>query len=193
MGAFLDWGLMNDLLLPFKEQTYKVEEGDNVLVALYVDKSNRLCATMKVYDFLSTDSNYKEGDIVTGMVYDKIDAFGVFVAVDNIYSALIPNNEIFKPLKYGEIVKARITSIREDNKLTLSLREKSYIQMDSDADMILELLKDEGGFLPYHDKSNSEDIKKKFNISKNAFKRAIGKLYKNGSIIIEDNGIRLSK
>ena len=94
------------------------------------------------------------------MVYDKIDAFGVFVAVDNIYSALIPNNEIFKPLKYGEIVKARITSIREDNKLTLSLREKSYIQMDSDADMILELLKDEGGFLPYHDKSNSEDIKK---------------------------------
>ena len=193
IGAFLEWGLMKDLLLPFKEQTYKVEEGDNVLVALYVDKSNRLCATMKVYDFLSTDSNYKEGDIVTGMVYDKIDAFGVFVAVDNIYSALIPNNEIFKPLKYGEIVKARITSIREDNKLTLSLREKSYIQMDSDADMILELLKDEGGFLPYHDKSNSEDIKKKFNISKNAFKRAIGKLYKNGSIIIEDNGIRLSK
>lgn len=193
IGAFLDWGLIKDLLLPFKEQTYKIQEGDDVLVALYVDKSNRLCATMKVYDFLLTSSSYKKGDTVTGIVYDRIDAFGTFVAVDNIYSALIPNNELFKPLRMGDTVKARIVDIRDDKKLTLSLRDKSYIQMDSDAEMILQHLTKEGGFLPYHDKSDSEDIKNKFKLSKNAFKRAIGKLYKNGTITIEDDGIRMIK
>lgn len=193
IGAFLEWGLVKDLLLPFKEQTQTVKEGDDVLVALYVDKSNRLCATMKVYDYLLSNSKYKSGDIVSGIVYDKIDSFGAFVAVDNIYSALIPNNELFKPLKYGDIIRARVTNIREDKKLTLSLRDKAYIQMDSDSEMILEALTLEGGFLPFHDKSDAEAIKNKFQISKNAFKRAIGKLYKNGSITIEDDGIRLIK
>lgn len=193
IGAFLEWGLIKDLLLPFKEQTHNVKEGDSVLVALYVDKSNRLCATMKVYDYLLSDSKYQTEDIVSGFVYDKIDAFGTFVAVDNIYSALIPNNELFRPLKYGDIIKARVVNIREDKKLTLSLRDKSYIQMDSDAEMILEHLASQGGFLPFHDKSDANDIKDKFQISKNAFKRAIGKLYKNGSITIEDDGIRLIK
>ncbi len=193
IGAFLEWGLMKDLFLPFKEQTYKVEEGDNVLVALYVDKSKRLCATMKVYDYLLSDSEYKQGDMVTGIVYDRIDAFGTFVAVDNIYTALLPNNELYKPLKNGDIVNARIASIREDKKLILSLRDKSYIQMDSDSEMILQHLNNQGGFLPFHDKSDPEAIKKEFRISKNAFKRAIGKLYKNGTIIIEDHGIRLKR
>lgn len=193
IGAFLDWGLMKDLLLPYKEQTHKLKEGDNVLVSLYIDKSNRLCATMKVYDFLLSDSKYQEGDMVSGVVYDRIDAFGTFVAVDNIYSALIPNNELFKALQYGEIIQARVTNVREDKKLTLSLRDKSYIQMDSDAELILQQLVAEGGFLPYHDKSNTEDIKNRFQLSKNAFKRAIGKLYKNGTITIEDDGIRLLK
>lgn len=191
IGAFLEWGLMKDLLLPFKEQTHTVKEGENVLVALYVDKSDRLCATMKVYEYLQSDSNYKLGDMVSGIVYDNIDSFGTFVAVDNIYSALIPNNELFKPLKYGDIVNARIANVREDKKLTLSLREKSYIQMDSDSEMILQSLVDAGGFLPFHDKSDADEIKNKFQISKSAFKRAIGKLYKNGSITIKDDGIRL--
>lgn len=193
IGAFLEWGLMKDLLLPFKEQTYRVNEGDKVLVSLYIDKSSRLCGTMKVYDFLSTDSDYQKGDLVSGLVYDRIDAFGTFVAVDNLYSALIPNNELFKPLNIGDTVEARVANIRDDGKLTLSLREKSYVQMDSDAVMILELLKEAGGFLPYHDKSSAEAIKNKFQLSKNAFKRAIGKLYKNGSISIEEDGIHLSK
>lgn len=190
IGAFLDWGLMKDLLLPFKEQTYSVKEGDQVLVSLYVDKSSRLCATMKVYDYLSTNSDYHKGDIVSGTVYDRIDAFGSFVAVDNKYSALIPNNELFKPLNIGDKVVARISDIREDKKLTLSLRNKSYIQMDSDAEMILKHLEEAGGYLPYHDKTDADIIKDKFQISKNAFKRAVGKLYKNGTITIEDNGIR---
>lgn len=191
IGAFLDWGLAKDLLLPFKEQAAKVKEGDEVLVSLYVDKSNRLCATMKVYNLLSTNSNYKSGDTVSGIVYDIIEAFGAFVAVDNKYSALIPKKELFKPLKIGDVVQARIIDIRDDGKLTLSLRDKSYIQIDYDADMILNMLKDSGGYLPYHDKTDAEVIKNKFHISKNAFKRAVGKLYKEGIISIEENGIRL--
>jgi len=191
IGAFLDWGLSKDLLLPYKEQTIKVKEGDNVLAALYIDKSDRLCATMKVYDYLKTGSGYRTGDSVSGFVYDIIDAFGAFVAVDNVYSALIPNNELFIPLKYGDVVEARVSHIREDNKLTLSLRDKSYKQMDTDAQLILNCLKEEGGFLPYHDKSDAKDIKNRFRMSKNAFKRAVGRLYKNGYIIIEDDGICL--
>jgi predicted RNA-binding protein (virulence factor B family) len=191
IGAFLDWGLMKDLLLPYKEQTVKVEEGDNVLITLYVDKSSRLCATMKVYDLLSEDSPYKKDDSVTGIVYEIIEAFGVFIAVDNKYSAMIPKNELFSPVKPGDIITARVSNVREDGKLTLSLREKAYVQMDTDTQMILDKLKAAGGFLPYHDQTDSEIINAELKISKNAFKRAIGRLYKAGAIIITDEGIRL--
>lgn len=191
IGAFLDWGLLKDLFLPFKEQTRKVEKGDKVLITLYLDKSNRLAATMKVYDLLSTNSPYKKNDLVTGIVYEIIDTFGIFVAVDNQYSGMIPKNEIFSPIKIGDTIQARVINVREDGKLTLSLREKAYIQMDSDAVMIVEKLKAADGFLPYHDKSDPDQIKREFNISKNAFKRAIGRLYKAGTINITEEGIRL--
>ena len=95
IGAFLDWGLPKDLLLPFKEQTAKVKKGDKVLVSLYVDKSKRLCATMKIYGMLRTDSPYKKDDMVEGIIYDTSDNFGIFVAVDNCYSALIPKREAY--------------------------------------------------------------------------------------------------
>lgn len=191
IGAFLEWGLLKDLFLPFKEQTTKVSKGDNVLVTLYVDKSNRLCATMKVYDLLKVNSPYKKDDTVMGIVYEYIESFGVFIAVDNIYSAMLPKNEIFKPIKIGEIVKARVIDVREDGKLTLSLRDRAYVQMDSDAELIINKLKEADGFLPYNDSSSAEDIKAFFSISKNAFKRAIGRLYKAGTIIITEQGIRL--
>jgi predicted RNA-binding protein (virulence factor B family) len=190
IGVFLDWGLMKDLLLPFKEQTAQVEEGDQVLITLYVDKSSRLCATMKVYDLLDTHSGYKKNDMVTGIVYEEIEAFGMFVAVDNKYSAMIPKNEMFSRIKVGDTVHARVINVREDGKLTLSLREKSYVQIDSDSEMIMKKLKASGGFLPYHDNSDPDQIKDEFKISKNAFKRALGKLYKEGAIIITDEGIR---
>lgn len=193
IGAFLDWGLMKDLLLPYKEQTAKIEEGDQVLVTLYIDKSSRLCATMKVYDLLTTDSPYSKNDMVTGIVYEKIETFGVFVAVDNKYSALIPKNEIFQPLQVGQTISARIINVREDGKLTLSLRDKAYVQMDSDSEMIMKKLIEAGGFLPYHDGTDSEKIKSEFHISKNAFKRAIGRLFKSGDITITDQGIRSNK
>jgi predicted RNA-binding protein (virulence factor B family) len=191
IGAFLEWGLMKDLLLPYKEQTARVQEGDQVLITLYVDKSSRLCATTKVYDLLSTDSGYKKDDMVSGIVYDQIDAFGIFVAVDNKYSAMIPKNELFPSVRIGDTIHARVLSVREDGKLNLSLREKSHLQMDADSEIILKKLKASGGFLPFNDASSPEAIKDEFQISKNAFKRAIGRLYKEGAITITDTGIRL--
>lgn len=190
IGAFLDWGLSKDLLLPFKEQTHRVNVGDEVLVTLYIDKSNRLCATMKVYDYLSTDSPYQKDDTVTGIVYETSKEFGVFVAVDNQYSALIPQKEVFHPFTPGDRITARVTSVKEDGKLDLSIRKKVFLQMDEDSTIILQKLEEHQGFLPYHDKSDAEDIKQFFHLSKNAFKRAIGRLLKEGQITLTENGIK---
>ncbi|MGN1084893.1 MAG: S1 RNA-binding domain-containing protein [Lachnospiraceae bacterium] len=193
IGAFLDWGLAKDLFLPFKEQTVKVKQGEQVLVALYIDKSGRLCATMHVYEYLSGNAPYKKDDRVTGIVYEHIDEFGTYVAVDSLYSALIPRREVITPLRPGTVITARVTKVQPDGRLELSIREKAYLQLDSDAERILALLKEAGGFLPYHDKSNPEAIKAKFALSKNSFKRAIGHLYKEGLLSIEENGIRLNE
>ena len=193
IGAFLDWGLPKDLLLPFKEQTKKVSKGDEVLVALYVDKSERLCATMKVYSRLRTDSEYQKDDEVQGTVYELSDNFGVFVAVDNRYSALIPKREAFGSLKVGDRVTARVTKVREDGKLDLSVRKKAFLQMDDDADMLLKMMKENGGKLPFTDKSDAELIKEKLGISKNAFKRAVGRLLKEHKIQINKNDIEILK
>lgn len=191
IGAFLDWGLAKDLLLPFKEQTVKVKEGEQILVALYIDKSGRLCATMHVYDYLDDHAPYQKDDRVTGIVYENIDEFGIYVAVDNIYSALIPRREVIAPLRPGTVIQARVTKVQPDGRLELSIREKAYLQMDDDAERVLAILKEAGGFLPYHDKSNPEAIKAKFQLSKNSFKRAIGRLYKDSIITLEEDGIRL--
>ncbi len=189
IGAFLDWGLAKDLLLPFKEQTERVHTGEHVLAALYIDKSTRLCATMKIYDYLQLDSPYKKGDKVIGTVYEVIKNFGAFVAVDNCYSALIPEKELKRVLKAGDSVEARVTSVKEDGKLDLSLQEKIPIQIDTDADMVFRLLEEAGGFLPYHDKTEPSLIAEKFSLSKNAYKRAIGRLMKEEKIRITAEGI----
>ncbi len=191
IGAFLHWGLAKDLLLPYREQTKPVGEGDIVLVAPYIDRSSRLCATMKIYHYLRTDSPYKKDDRVTGQVYEISGNFGAFVAVDNRYSALIPKKELFFPLSPMQTVEARVANVLEDGKLTLSIREKAHIQMDGDSRLILSALKSAGGFLPYHDKSDAEAIRTRFGMGKNAFKRAIGHLYKARLITIEEDGIRL--
>lgn len=191
IGAFLDWGLPKDLLLPFREQTRKVEPGDDCLVALYIDKSSRLCATMHIYDYLRTDGDFTEGDHVDGTVYEILDSFGAFVAVADQYSALIPHNEMNRELHVGDNVHARIKEIREDGKLTLSLQEKLPVQMGMDAESILARLEAEGGFLPFHDKTSPEIIKREFKMSKNAYKRAIGRLMKEKKIEIRSDGIKL--
>lgn len=193
IGAFLDWGLEKDLLLPFREQTAKVRKGDEVLVSLYIDKSDRLCATMKVYDMLRQDSPYQKDDRVKGIIYDTSDNFGVFVAVDDCFSALIPKREAFGSLRVGERIQARVIRVREDGKLDLAVREKSFMQMDADAGMIWERLKENGGKLPFTDKAEPERIKAEFGLSKNAFKRAVGRLLKEGKIEIREESIEICK
>lgn len=190
IGAFLDWGLEKDLLLPFKQQRGKVEQGDRVLVSLYIDKSDRLCATMNVYDNLRTDSPYSREDKVTGRVYEMSENFGAFVAVDNLYSALIPRKELYGEVELGKNVTARVIQVREDGKLTLSIRDKAYLQMDKDAELILSLMEEKGGFLPFTDKASPERIQQETGMSKNEFKRAVGRLLKERKIEIREYSIQ---
>ena len=189
IGAFLDWGLEKDLLLPFREQTKKVKVGDQVLAALYVDRSGRLCATMKLYERLRQDAPYKKDDMVQGTVYETSDNFGVFVAVDDCYSALIPKREVYGELQAGDVVEARVTRVHEDGKMDLSLRKKAFLQMDEDAGKVLEQIKENGGSLPFTDKADPELIKRELGLSKNAFKRAVGRLLKEQKIQITEKTI----
>ena len=191
IGAFLDWGLEKDLFLPFKEQTYKVKPGDECLVGLYIDKSQRLCATMKVYEYLTSDSPYQKDDQVEGIVYEVSDNFGAFVAVDGKYSALVPKREAPKSLRPGMKIHARVTEVKPDGKLNLSVREKAFIQMDKDALLVLARLEEKGGVLPFNDKADAEVIRAEFDLSKNAFKRAVGHLYKERKIEIRKDSIVL--
>lgn len=191
IGAFLDWGLPKDLLLPFKEQIYDIKSGDEILVTVYIDLSDRLCATMDLYSRLSLLPPYQKDDMVKGTVYQVHEQFGAYVAVDNKYSALVPKKELHCELKPGDEIEARVLEVKEDGKLDLSLRQKAYVQMDADSALILDKLKQAGGSLPYQDKSSADEIKEEFNLSKAAFKRAIGRLYKERMIVIEKDGIRL--
>lgn len=190
VGAFLDWGLEKDLFLPYREQTKKVKAGENHLVTLYVDKSGRLSATMNVYPNLRQDSPYKKDDMVKGTVYEISNNFGAFVAVDDCYSGLIPAKENFGQLVIGEEVECRVTGVREDGKLNLSPRQKAYLQMDADAERILRVIEEYAGVLPFNDKASPEIIKREFNMSKSAFKRAVGHLLKEDKVTITENAIR---
>nr|WP_296010142.1 S1-like domain-containing RNA-binding protein [uncultured Blautia sp.] len=189
IGAFLDWGLEKDLFLPYKEQTKKVHEGEEILVALYTDKSSRLCATMKVYHYLQTGSPYAKGDTVTGLVYEVSDNFGVFVAVDEKYSALIPKREAQGNYKPGDELTCRVTEVREDGKLTLSAKKKAYIQLHEDAENVYVIIQEFDGELPFDDKAAPEVIQREFGLSKNAFKRAVGHLLKEKKIEIKNGKI----
>ena len=191
IGAFMDWGLEKDVLLPFREQTRKVKKGESVLCALYVDKSGRLAVTMNVYEFLRSDSPHHKEDRVRGTVYETSSHFPVFVAVDDIFSALIPKKELYGDIKIGDEITARVVDVREDGKLTLSVREKAYLQIDGDSQIILERMEKNGGKLPFTDKADPQLIRDEMAMSKNEFKRAIGHLLKEGKIEIGENEIRL--
>ncbi len=190
IGAFLNWGLEKDLLLPYKQQLFKVKPGDNVLVSLYIDKSNRLCATMNVYKNLRADSSYKKDDQVKGRVYTISEEFGAFVAVDNMYSALIPKKEMYGQVRVGEDITARVAEVKPDGRLTLSIREKAYLQIEKDAQEILSIIDSYDGVLPFNDKVSPEIIKRETGMSKNEFKRAVGNLLKADKIEITEKVIR---
>lgn len=194
IGAFLEWGLERDLFLPFKEQSYKVNVGDECLVVLYVDKSERLCASMRrVYNYLVPADCYEKDSEVTGTVIEINPDYGAYIAVDDKYYGMVPNNELFETLKIGERINARVIKVREDGKLTLSLRKKAYMQMDDDAQFIFDEINKRGGRLPFNDKASPELIKSQFNMSKNEFKRAVGKLFKERKIMIKPDSIEIVK
>lgn len=189
IGAFLDMGLEKDLLLPFKEQTHPVKKGERCLVTLYVDKSNRLAATMRVYSHMSNQSPYKEEDWVMGTVYEINDSIGAFVAVDHKYYGLVPKGEIYGKLREGDTIQARVARVREDGKLDLCVRERAYLQMGADAETILKVMEEFDGILPFNDRVDPKIIMREFKMSKNAFKRAVGRLLKEGKIRITEKTI----
>ena len=190
IGAFLDIGLERDLLLPYSEQTYEVKADRFVLAAMYVDKSGRLAATMKIYDYLDTSSPYKADDEIEGLVYEISKNFGAFVAVDNKYSALIPVKELDGQIKAGDLVRARVTRVLPDGKLDLAVRKKAYLQLDIDGRVIMDYFNAHDGVIPFTDKADPEKIRETFNMSKAAFKRAIGHLMKDGKVTITEESIR---
>lgn len=189
IGAFLDMGLEKDLLLPFKEQNHRVRQGEQCLVALYIDKSKRLAATMNVYSYMSAESPYQKDDMVKGTVYELNEDLGAFVAVDNRYFGLIPKKELYGDIHLGDSIDARVIRVREDGKLDLSPRQKAYMQMDADAELVMKVIEEFDGVLPFNDKARPETIMREFKLSKNAFKRAVGKLLKENKIRITEKTI----
>lgn len=188
IGAFLDMGLERDLLLPFHEMTKKPSENDSVLVAMYLDKSGRLCATEKLYEYLESGSGHRKDDEVTGTLYEVSRNFGAFVAVEDRYSALIPAKEFSNEAAPGDTVTCRVTGVKPDGRLNLSLRKKAYLQMKDDAEVLMERIHNEAG-LRFTDKADPELIKEQTGLSKAAFKRAIGQLLKAKRIVIKEDGI----
>ena len=193
IGAFLDWGLEKDLLMPYKEQTTHVSEGSEYLVALYIDKSGRLAATMRINKYLEKSETLVKDSAVTGTIIGITPDYRAYVAVEDKYDAFIPMSEVFEPLSVGEVIHGRVSRVREDGKLVISLKQKAYIQMDEDSVQIYDAIVKKGGSLGFTDKADPEIIKKHFNMSKNAFKRAVGRLLKEGKIEITQNSIVLKK
>ena len=193
IGAFLDWGLEKDLFLPFKEQTYKVKPGDECLVVLYVDKSSRLCASMRrVYNYLVSADCYEKDSQVSGTVIEINPDYGAYVAIDDKYYGMIPNNELFSKVNIGDGIEGRVVKVRDDGKLMIGLRKKAYLQMDDDSQFVLDEIKKRGGRLPFNDKASPELIRSQFNMSKNEFKRAVGRLFKERKIVINPDSIELT-
>ncbi len=191
IGGFLDWGLEKDLFVPLREQTCKLEKGKHYLVKIYLDKSQRLCATMRIDDDLKTNPSYKPGDMVEGVVYGYNSKLGAFIAIENQYYGFVHVTEIFNNLRIGDKANFRVIKIREDERVDLSTRQVAHKQMSSDAEDILQVLAIRRGFLPLNDKSDPEEIKKYFSISKNAFKRALGRLLKEKKVMQTEDGIKL--
>ena len=188
LGAFMDWGLKKELLLPRGQQEIPVEVGKKYLVGIYEDSKGRLSATMKIYKFLLPSTSIKKNDIVSGTVYRIEPNIGVFVAVEDRYFGLIPKIEYFKDYKVGDEIEARVIRVREDGKIDLTPRVRAYIQIDEDAELILGKMRLLGDSFGFTDKSSPEEIIDYFNMSKKAFKRAMGNLLKNGKVEKNEKG-----
>ncbi len=188
IGAFVDIGIDKDILLPFKEMEGSPKPGDEVLMALYVDRSDRLALSMRIYKYLQPSQEHKKDDVVKARVYRLRDV-GVMLAVEDKYFGMIPRIENYESYRIGDVIEARVLRVREDGKLDLSHRKKAYLQLGEDAKMIADLLDKKQGRLELGDDSSPEKIKEVLGISKNAFKRAIGNLYKSNKIKIYEDHI----
>ncbi len=192
VGAFLDWGLEKQLLVPFREQMRKMVAGESYIVYMYYDeKSERLAASAKLNQFLSNEElSVRTGDEVEIMLWEETD-LGINVIINNRHKGLIYDNEIFTEIEEGEIRKGFIKNIREDNKIDVLLQKTGYGNIEPNASLILEKLKAGGGFLALTDKSEPGQIISQLGMSKKTFKKAVGSLYRRKIIRIEEDGIHL--
>ncbi|MEQ1545923.1 S1-like domain-containing RNA-binding protein [Methyloglobulus sp.] len=191
VGAFLDWGLPKDLLVPFGEQHHELEVGKSYLVKLFLDNQNRILATTKIEKFIAEENFYfKAGQKVSLLIADKTD-LGIKAIINNSHWGMLYENELFQPVQKGQKLDGFIRQIREDNKIDLTLHQPGYGKVDELTDKILAKIKDNQGFLPLSDKSPPDTIYSTFGVSKKVFKQAIGALYKKKLILIEKDGIRL--
>lgn len=191
IGAFLDWGLEKDLLLPFKEQLQPVRPGQQVVVRVCLDpRTQRVVAVAKLQPFFHRDiSELEEKQAVTALVFQETD-LGYKVLVNQCYEGLIYRNEVFDALSVGDERTGYVKKVRDDGKLDISLQPIGVAGIDAARETVLQKLSEAQGHLPYHDRSNPEDIQQVFGLSKKAFKRAIGGLYRDKKIALENDGIR---
>jgi predicted RNA-binding protein (virulence factor B family) len=191
VGAFLDWGLPKDLLVPFSEQHHEMEVGRSYLVKVFLDVQNRIAASTKIDKLLSDESDdFEVGQKVSLIIADRTD-LGVKAIIDNSHWGMLYENELFRPVRKGQKMEGYIKQIREDRKIDLSLHQPGYGKVVSLTDSIMAKLKANNGALMLSDKSPPEAIYAAFGVSKKVFKQAIGALYKQQLITIDKNGIKL--
>lgn len=195
IGYFLNMGLDKDVLLPFSEAIRDPKVGAMVLVKLYIDKSGRLATTMKIRKTLERSTNFKKGDIVDGIIYNISREFGLFVAIEDKYEAMVQKKDVCDDYELGERMKFRVQTVHEDGRLVLStkLEKSAYDEHKSDSLKVYEILLKNKGKMNYADKSDPDDIRKIFNMSKSSFKRAIAILYRQRKIIINDDSIEIKE
>jgi predicted RNA-binding protein (virulence factor B family) len=193
-GAFLDWGLEKDLLVPVKEQHRTMEAGKTYVVKVCLDpRTERVIGVGKIAQFLyKGEPDLENGQEVNLFVYEMTD-LGIMCIIDDTYSGILYKNEIFQNIGLGDKLKGYVKKVRQDFKIDLTLRKPGFKGIKDERHSILEKLEASGGFLPYHDNSSPEEIKEVFQMSKKSFKALIGTLYKEGRISIETEGIRLQK
>lgn len=192
-GAFLDWGLMKDLFVPFREQKQRMEVDRYYVIHCHVDEDSfRIMGSAKIDRYLNVvEPSYNSGDEVDILIVHATE-LGYKAIIDNRFSGLVYKNEVFRPIKMGDTMKAYIRQVREDGKIDLMLQRHGKAQRKELTDVVMQALNDAGGFLPYHDKSDAEEIYEEFQVSKKQFKRALSELYKRRKIIIEPNGIKMA-
>lgn len=192
-GAFLNWGLMKDLFVPFREQKMKMQKGKRYVVYVHLDEeSYRIVASAKVEHFLSTEKpDYQPGQEVEVLVWQRTD-LGYKVIVENKFSGMLYHNEIFQPLEVGMRLTAFIKQVRPDGKIDLVLQQAGARKVDDFSEVLWQYIKDNDGFTPLNDKTDAEVIYHTFGVSKKTFKKAIGDLYKKRRIVLEEDGIHLA-